>query len=145
MPRASLAGLEEGEAVLRATATRPGTWLLQPQPSVEERRLPVSFRPPSLEVRSTQNYVAQGGAARVAREVALGAEVQVEGPEGALEAHARTPSVARAQTARSDSARRARAWLRSRLRVFGGSPATGGNSPKFTFIGWKRPGSAPIR
>ncbi len=57
-----LTGLREGEAVLRATATRPGTWLHHPDPTVLEVRLPVRLYPPELSVLSTHNYVTQGGA-----------------------------------------------------------------------------------
>jgi murein DD-endopeptidase MepM/ murein hydrolase activator NlpD len=55
-------GLEAGEAVLRATALRAGTWLRSPAPVVEELRLPVRLTPPSLALLSSQHYVAQGGA-----------------------------------------------------------------------------------
>jgi murein DD-endopeptidase MepM/ murein hydrolase activator NlpD len=48
--------------VLRATASRPGTWLLSPDPTVVERRLPVRLYPPELSLLSIQNYVSQGGA-----------------------------------------------------------------------------------
>ncbi len=58
----ALADLREGEAVLRATATRPGTWLRSPAPTVRELRLPVRLFPPELSLLSTQNYVTQGGA-----------------------------------------------------------------------------------
>jgi len=58
-------GLEAGEAVLRAVAARAGTWLLRPAPTVRELTLPVRLVPPSLEVVSTQHYVAQGGAEAV--------------------------------------------------------------------------------
>jgi murein DD-endopeptidase MepM/ murein hydrolase activator NlpD len=54
--------LREGKAVLRVTATRPGTWLLRPRPAVLELQLPVRLRPPELSVLSTQNYATQGGA-----------------------------------------------------------------------------------
>jgi murein DD-endopeptidase MepM/ murein hydrolase activator NlpD len=61
----SVPGLREGEAVLRLTATRPGTWLLRPRPAVSELRLPVRLYPPELGVLSTQNYATQGGAGAV--------------------------------------------------------------------------------
>ncbi len=54
-------GLVEGEAVLRAVATRPGTWLRRPPPVVEELKIPVKKRPPRLEAGSSQHYPAQGG------------------------------------------------------------------------------------
>jgi len=63
--RETLPDLKEGEAVLRATAGRARTWLLNPDPVVEELRLPVRLYPPELSVLSTHNYVTQGGAAVV--------------------------------------------------------------------------------
>jgi len=58
----TVAGLRSGEATLRATASRAGTWLRQPDPAVNERTLPVRLTPPTLHLLSTQHYVAQGGA-----------------------------------------------------------------------------------
>jgi murein DD-endopeptidase MepM/ murein hydrolase activator NlpD len=58
-------GLQSGEATLRATALRVGTWWRHPEPVVEELRLPVRLTPPSLAVVSSQHYVAQGGAEAV--------------------------------------------------------------------------------
>jgi murein DD-endopeptidase MepM/ murein hydrolase activator NlpD len=58
-------GLQSGEAILRATALRAGTWLRRPEPVVEELKLPVRLTPPSLAVLSSQHYVAQGGAEAV--------------------------------------------------------------------------------
>ena len=55
-------GLRSGEATLRASALRAGTWLRQPGPAVNERTLPVRLTPPSLHLLSIQHYVAQGGA-----------------------------------------------------------------------------------
>jgi murein DD-endopeptidase MepM/ murein hydrolase activator NlpD len=57
--------LQSGEAILRATALRAGTWLRRPPPVVAELRLPVRLTPPSLAVLSSQHYVAQGGAEAV--------------------------------------------------------------------------------
>jgi murein DD-endopeptidase MepM/ murein hydrolase activator NlpD len=57
-----ISSLREGEAVLRLIATRPGTWLRHPEPTVRELTLPVRLTPPELSVLSTQNYVSQGGA-----------------------------------------------------------------------------------
>ena len=45
-----------------ATATRPGTWLRHPKPTVRELTLPVRLTPPELFVLSIQNFVTQGGA-----------------------------------------------------------------------------------
>src|SRR5712692_2075067 len=58
-------GLQAGEAILRGTALRAGTWLRRPEPVVEELRLPVRLTPPALAVVSSQHYVAQGGAEAV--------------------------------------------------------------------------------
>ena len=55
-------GLRDGQAVLRAVATRAGTWLRRPPPVVEEMTLPVRTRPPELVALSSQHYPAQGGA-----------------------------------------------------------------------------------
>ncbi|HEX9187978.1 MAG TPA: M23 family metallopeptidase [Vicinamibacteria bacterium] len=60
--RAALPALVEGEAVVRVVAGRAPTWLRRPDPVVKELRLPVRLTPPSLEVLSSQHYVAQGGA-----------------------------------------------------------------------------------
>jgi murein DD-endopeptidase MepM/ murein hydrolase activator NlpD len=54
-------GLREGEATLRATAHRAGTWLRSPEPVVRELTLPVRLVPPTLSVLSSQHYVTQGG------------------------------------------------------------------------------------
>jgi murein DD-endopeptidase MepM/ murein hydrolase activator NlpD len=54
-------GLSAGEAVLRAVATRPGTWLRSPPPVIQELRLTVKTRPPVLSALSAQHYPAQGG------------------------------------------------------------------------------------
>ena len=54
-------GLSEGEAVLRAVAQRPGTWLRSPPPVVEELALTVKMRPPDLVALSSQHYPVQGG------------------------------------------------------------------------------------
>ncbi len=58
-------GLKGGEAVLRAVATRAGTWLLHPDPVVVEKKLPVRLTPPTLALLSTQHYVTQGGSEAV--------------------------------------------------------------------------------
>ena len=66
-------GLSEGEAVLRAVATHPGSWLRSPPPVVEELRLPIKMRPPELVVVSGQHYPAQGGSDLVVYTVGAGA------------------------------------------------------------------------
>jgi len=55
-------GLHEGEAVIRVTAERAGTWLLHPAPVVAEKTLAVRLVPPRVSVLSNQHYVTQGGA-----------------------------------------------------------------------------------
>jgi hypothetical protein len=60
--RAAVPALVEGEAVVRAVAGRAPTWLRRPDPVVKELRLAVRLTPPSLEILSSQHYVAQGGA-----------------------------------------------------------------------------------
>ena len=66
-------GLSEGEAVLRAVATRSPTWLRSPPPVVEELRLLVKMRPPELIALSSQHYPAQGGADTVVYSLGPGA------------------------------------------------------------------------
>jgi murein DD-endopeptidase MepM/ murein hydrolase activator NlpD len=56
-----LEGLKTGDATLRASAWRADTWLRHPQPAVEEVVLPVRLSPPSMQIRSSHNYVAPGG------------------------------------------------------------------------------------
>jgi hypothetical protein len=58
-------GLRAGEALVRVTAERAGTWLRSPEPVVREIALPVRLAPPTLELISSQHYVAQGGAEAV--------------------------------------------------------------------------------
>jgi murein DD-endopeptidase MepM/ murein hydrolase activator NlpD len=69
----TLPQLREGEATLRLVAERAPTWLLSPDPVVKELRLPVRRTPPTLSLLSTQNYVAQGGAAVVVYRVGASA------------------------------------------------------------------------
>ena len=59
--REKIPGLKPGEAVIRVTAGRAGTWLRRPDPVRQEITLPVRLLPPALQVISTQTYVAQGG------------------------------------------------------------------------------------
>jgi murein DD-endopeptidase MepM/ murein hydrolase activator NlpD len=61
----SVKGLQEGEVTLRATASRAGTWLLHPDPVVQELKLPVRLTPPVLALLSSHHYVTQGGAEAV--------------------------------------------------------------------------------
>jgi len=59
--RSVMPGLTGGSAVIRVTAERAGTWLRHPGPVIEEVSLPVRLIPPSIQITSTQTYVAQGG------------------------------------------------------------------------------------
>lgn len=54
-------GLKEGEATIRVTASRAGSWLRHPAAETRELKLPVQLRPPTLQVMSSKTYVAQGG------------------------------------------------------------------------------------
>ena len=54
-------GLREGEATVRVVAKRAGALLRNPDPVVEELKLPVRLKPPTLEVLSHNTYVDQGG------------------------------------------------------------------------------------
>lgn len=64
--------LKGGEATIRVTAERAGTWLRRPAPAVQELVLPVRLVPPTLAVVSTKTYVAQGGAEAVVYRVGEG-------------------------------------------------------------------------
>jgi len=57
--------LKGGQAIIRITAGRAGTWLRSPSDVVQELALPVRLTPPSLQVTSTQTYVTQGGSEAV--------------------------------------------------------------------------------
>lgn len=61
----SLPDLKEGEATIRVTAERATTWLRRPPPVVEELTLPVRLTPPTIQLTSTQIYLAQGGSEAV--------------------------------------------------------------------------------
>jgi hypothetical protein len=56
-----LPGLKQGQATIRVTAERAGTWLRHPAPAVKEVTLPVRFLPPSVERVSSEVYLSQGG------------------------------------------------------------------------------------
>ena len=71
-PAAALPELRSGDAVLRVTAERAGTWLRSLPPAVEELRMPVRLQPPSLQVTSNHVYVAQGGCEAVVYRVGDG-------------------------------------------------------------------------
>lgn len=59
--RSTIEGLQQGEASIRVTAGRAGTWLEHPDPVVETLTLPVRITPPTIELLSSQTYVTQGG------------------------------------------------------------------------------------
>ncbi len=59
--RDTFSGLRSGEATVRVTADRAVSWFRQPAPVVEQISLPVRLSPPSLQITSSQVYVAQGG------------------------------------------------------------------------------------
>lgn len=59
--RQKIPGLKAGKATIRVTADRTGTWLLHPDPVTQELTLPVRLTPPSIQILSSQTYVAQGG------------------------------------------------------------------------------------
>lgn len=63
--REALPGLAQGQATLRVVAGVAGTWLRSVAPKVVSVELPVRFTPPPIAVRSSQTYVAQGGAEAV--------------------------------------------------------------------------------
>ncbi|MEM7585557.1 MAG: M23 family metallopeptidase [Acidobacteriota bacterium] len=69
----TVAGLAEGEAAIRITAERASTWLRSPAPVVEQLMLPVRLEPPSIQVTSSQTYVAQGGSEAVVYKVGASA------------------------------------------------------------------------
>lgn len=70
---ATLTGLRAGDAVVRVTAARAGTWLRSPDPVVRDLTLPVRLVPPTIELLSTQHYVTQGGAEAVVYRVGASA------------------------------------------------------------------------
>lgn len=70
--RETLPELRAGDAIVRVTAERAGTWLRHPEPLVKELRLPVRLQAPSLQVTSTRVYVAQGGCEAVVYRVGDG-------------------------------------------------------------------------
>jgi murein DD-endopeptidase MepM/ murein hydrolase activator NlpD len=59
--RDTVKGLRTGEATVRVTADRAGSWLRRPEPVVTEVKLPVRLAPPTVGPVSVQHYVAQGG------------------------------------------------------------------------------------
>ncbi len=71
--RETVQGLRSGEATVRVTAERAGTWLRRPAPVVAEVKLPVRLAPPTLQIQSNFHYVNQGGSEVVVYRVGEGA------------------------------------------------------------------------
>ncbi|HEY0781168.1 MAG TPA: hypothetical protein VGE98_01835, partial [Thermoanaerobaculia bacterium] len=71
--RDTVTGLRTGEAIVRATADRAGSFFRHPDPVVAEVRLPVRLAPPTLSVASSFHYVTQGGCEAVVYRVGAGA------------------------------------------------------------------------
>lgn len=70
--RDTITGLRSGEATIRVTVDRAGTWLRSPEPARQFVVLPVRLAPPTLQVTSIQTYVAQGGCEAVVYRVGEG-------------------------------------------------------------------------
>jgi murein DD-endopeptidase MepM/ murein hydrolase activator NlpD len=71
--RDTVKGLRSGQATVRVTAERAGSFLRRPAPVVTEVNLPVRLAPPTLGVVSTFHYTAQGGSEAVVYRVGEGA------------------------------------------------------------------------
>ncbi|HWM93188.1 MAG TPA: M23 family metallopeptidase [Thermoanaerobaculia bacterium] len=71
--RDTVKGLRSGDAIIRVSAEREGTWLRRPVPAVAEVKLPVRLAPPSLAILSNFHYTAQGGSELVVYQVGEGA------------------------------------------------------------------------
>jgi len=71
--RDTVKGLRSGDATVRVSAEREGTWLRRPPNTVAEVKLPVRLAPPSLAILSNFHYAAQGGSELVVYQVGEGA------------------------------------------------------------------------
>jgi murein DD-endopeptidase MepM/ murein hydrolase activator NlpD len=71
--RDTVKGLRTGEATVRVTAERAGTWLRRPGPVVAEVKLPVRLAPPVVGVLSNFHFTNQGGSEAVVYQVGPGA------------------------------------------------------------------------
>jgi len=69
--RDTIERMQGGEATIRVTAARAGTWLRRPEPVVSELVLPVRLTPPAVNVVSDQHYVNQGGVEVVVYQVGV--------------------------------------------------------------------------
>ena len=61
----TLPDLKEGEVTIRVVASRAPTWIRRPEPVTHELALAVRLKPPTVQVTSSQTYVAQGGSEAV--------------------------------------------------------------------------------
>lgn len=71
--RETVKGLRSGDATVRVSVDRAGTWLRRPAPVVSEVKLPVRLAPPSLAILSNFHFVRQGGSELVVYRVGEGA------------------------------------------------------------------------
>jgi len=71
--RETVKGLRAGEATIRVTAERAGSFFRRPDPVVREIKLPVRLAPPTLQIVSSFHYVNQGGSEVVVYRVGEGA------------------------------------------------------------------------
>lgn len=71
--RETVKGLRSGDATVRVSVERAGTWLRRPAPVVSEVKLPVRLAPPSLAILSNFHFVRQGGSELVVYRVGEGA------------------------------------------------------------------------
>jgi Peptidase family M23 len=71
--RETVKGLRAGDAIVRVSVDRAGTWLRRPAPVVSEVKLPVRLAPPSLSILSTFHFARQGGSEVVVYRVGEGA------------------------------------------------------------------------
>jgi hypothetical protein len=71
--RETVKGLRAGDATVRVSVDRAGTWLRRPAPVVSEVKLPVRLAPPSLSILSTFHYLRQGGSEAIVYRVGEGA------------------------------------------------------------------------
>ncbi len=71
--RETVKGLRSGDATVRVSVDRAGSWLRRPAPVVTEVKLPVRLAPPSLAILSNFHFVRQGGSEMVVYRVGEGA------------------------------------------------------------------------
>jgi murein DD-endopeptidase MepM/ murein hydrolase activator NlpD len=71
--RETVQGLRAGDATIRVTAERAGSFFRRPDPVVAEVKLPVRLAPPTLQILSSFHYVNQGGSEAVVYRVGEGA------------------------------------------------------------------------